>query len=131
MCVITVVQTRGIVESYPWGHRGQEDVGVLPLQRRTAPLRAGGLHLHPEQGLTPFHDAQDSPLDPRDQNEEAGEAMSTSAAAEAVIDDGPTRGDGGGDPLLGHLGRPPAWSNPAPRRSPTTARSLPTAAPGC
>ena len=37
------------------------------------------------KGRHHLRDAQDGPLDPRDQNEDAGEAMSTSAAAESQI----------------------------------------------
>lgn len=49
---------RGVV---PTGHNRQEDVGVLPLQRHAERVRAGGLHLHPEQGQEPLRDARDGP----------------------------------------------------------------------
>ncbi len=48
-----------VVESYPQGHSWRQDVDFVSLQRGAEDVRAGGLHLHSEQGQEPFGDAYD------------------------------------------------------------------------
>jgi GNAT superfamily N-acetyltransferase len=48
----------GAVEAYP-GHAGQEDFGLIPLQRHAQPLREGRLQLRAVQGKEPLRHAQD------------------------------------------------------------------------
>jgi len=70
------------VESYPQDTDGKKTSASFLYNATRSHFEQAGFTYHPEQGLTPFRDAQDGPLDPRDQNEDPGEGMSTSAAAE-------------------------------------------------